>query len=57
MVFSNNTLTLPSTNKFLGLADADKCLGLFYVGYPKADLEWPKSHRRPIEYCTTWIEE
>tara|TARA_B100001287_G_scaffold276098_1_gene285765 strand:+ start:1814 stop:2404 length:591 start_codon:yes stop_codon:yes gene_type:complete len=37
---------------FLGLAEKDKCLGLIYLGYTKD--EWPKSHRKPIEYHTTW---
>ena len=47
----------PEMNAFLNLGEKDKCLALFYVGYPKPDLEWPKSHRRPIEYYTTWVEE
>lgn len=42
-------------NEFLGINMEDKCLGLFYLGYPAE--EWPKSRRRPIEYCTTWINE
>ncbi|MEO9532951.1 MAG: nitroreductase [Crocinitomicaceae bacterium] len=42
---------------FLGLKEQDKCLGLFYVGYPKPDYKWPKGHRKPIEYFTTWQEE
>jgi nitroreductase len=44
-------------NRFLGIGEADKCLALFYVGYPKADLEWPKSRRKPIEYYTEWVSE
>ena len=40
---------------FLGLSSRDKCLGIFYVGYP--DIEWPQAHRRPLEYNTTWISE
>ena len=40
--------------EFLGLEEA-KCLGLFYMGYPEG--EWPKSHRKPLEYVTAWIEE
>ena len=44
-------------NDFLNLKGEDKCLGLFYIGYPKTDLEWPTSHRKPIEYCTEWVEE
>lgn len=42
-------------NDFLGLGEQDKCLGLFYVGYP--DIEWPKAHRKPLEYVTKWISE
>jgi nitroreductase len=43
------------TNDFLGLSEKDKCLGLFYIGYPSID--WPTAHRRPIEYLTKWISE
>ena len=39
-------------NEFLDLGEKDKCLGLFYVGYPEG--EWPKSRRKPIEYITEW---
>lgn len=42
-------------NDFLGLGEKDKCLGLFYIGYP--EIEWPKAHRKPLEYVTKWIEE
>ncbi len=38
--------------EFLNLSEKDSCLGLFYLGYPS--IEWPKSHRKPIEYLTTW---
>lgn len=41
--------------QFLGLNDKDKCLGLFFLGYPI--VEWPKSHRKPVEYVTEWIYE
>jgi nitroreductase len=44
-------------NDFLELKGEDKCLGLFYIGYPKPDYEWPKGHRKPIEYFTEWVEE
>ncbi len=37
-----------------GYAPDDKVLGLLYLGYPAA--EWPKSHRKPLEYNTTWVE-
>lgn len=39
-------------NTFLGLNEKDKCLGLFYIGYPS--IEWPKAHRRPLDYTTEW---
>ena len=41
--------------EFLGLKEGAKCLGFFYMGYPEG--EWPKSHRKPLEYVTEWIEE
>jgi len=47
----------PAMNAFLGLGEQDKCLGLFYVGYPKPDFAWPKGHRKPIEYFTEWVSE
>ena len=40
-------------NEFLGLTEKDKCLGLFYLGYPS--IVWPESHRRPLEYNSSWI--
>jgi nitroreductase len=40
-------------NEFLGLDALDKCLGLFYIGYPS--IEWPDAHRKPLEYNTTWL--
>src|SRR5690606_28673567 len=39
-------------NDFLQLNEKDKCLGLFYLGYPS--IEWPKAHRKPLEYTTEW---
>ena len=39
-------------NDFLGLSEEDKCLGLMYLGYPS--IEWPSSHRIPLEYHTQW---
>jgi hypothetical protein len=44
-------------NEFLEIDEKDKCLALFYIGYPKDDLEWPKGQRKPIEYYTEWVEE
>jgi nitroreductase len=42
------------TKNFLGLNHKDKVLGFFYIGY--TDAPWPKSHRKPIEYVTEWIQ-
>jgi len=43
----------PEMNAFLGLGPEDKCLGLFYMGYPAA--EWPRGHRKPLEYINTKV--
>ena len=43
------------TNEFLGLNEKDKCLGLFYIGYPS--IEWPAAHRKPLEYHSEWFEQ
>jgi nitroreductase len=43
------------TKTFLGLKENDKVLGFFYMGY--TENSWPKSHRKPLEYVTEWINE
>lgn len=42
-------------NEFLNIGEKDKCLGLFYIGY--AAIDWPKKHRKPLEYTTEWITQ
>ncbi|MFK7758112.1 MAG: nitroreductase [Flavobacteriales bacterium] len=42
-------------NDFLGLKEGDKCLGMFFMGYPAE--EWPKSHRKPLEYVSEWFDK
>jgi len=42
---------------FFALEEKDKCLGIFYLGYPKEEIGWPKGQRKPIEYVTTWVGE
>lgn len=37
---------------FLGLGEKDRCLGLFYIGYPAIDQ--PKGQRKPLEYFVDW---
>ena len=44
----------PQFAQWLGLQDGDRCLGLFYVGWPKAGFTWPKAVRRPYEEKVTW---
>lgn len=39
-------------NEFLNLKEQDKCVGIFYVGYPIN--EWPKGQRKPIQHLTEW---
>ena len=45
-------ISSPKMNEFLHLGEADKCLGIFYMGYPAE--QWPKGQRKPIEYLTEW---
>lgn len=42
-------------NDFLELGEKDKCIALFYIGYPSID--WPKAHRKPLEYTTEWLSK
>jgi nitroreductase len=44
-------------NEFFELGEKDKCLGIFYLGYPKDEIGWPKGQRKPIEYVTKWLDE
>lgn len=44
-------------NEFFELGEKDKCLGVFYLGYPKDEIGWPKGQRKPIEYVTKWLDE
>jgi len=45
----------PEANEVFDLKEDDKLLGLIYLGYP--EVEWPKSHRKPLEYVTEWVNE
>ncbi len=35
--------------KWLGLGEKDRCLGIFYLGYPADGQPWPKGRRRTID--------
>ncbi len=42
--------------QWLGLEDErDKCLGLFYLGWPKEDMEWPESTRGLVSEKITFV--
>jgi nitroreductase len=43
--------------EWLGLGPNDRCLGLFYVGWPKQGFVWPKAFRRPVEEKLRWCGE
>jgi nitroreductase len=43
---------LDAFKEFLKIGEKDKCVGVFYIGYPS--IEWPKAHRKPLEYVTEW---
>lgn len=45
----------PKANEEFGFKTDDKILGLIYFGYP--NIEWPKSHRKPLEFVAEWIDE
>lgn len=38
--------------EYLKLEEKDRCMGIFYIGYPA--IEWPKAHRKPLEYVAEW---
>ncbi|RFC42856.1 MAG: Nitroreductase [Verrucomicrobia bacterium] len=41
---------------FLRLNPGDRCLGLFYLGWPKEKENWPKGTRSPIQERLEWFE-
>jgi nitroreductase len=44
----------PEAIEAFGYKPEDKILGLIYFGYPA--IEWPKSHRKPLEFVTEWVD-
>ncbi|MEZ5328304.1 MAG: nitroreductase [Verrucomicrobiales bacterium] len=49
-------LETEAANHALHLEANERCLGLFYLGWPKPDLTWPQSRRSPLESKVTWID-
>jgi nitroreductase len=52
---TGSVVTGEGMRAFLGLPEGDRCMGLFYMGYPA--IEWPKGYRKPLPDVTTWIEQ
>ena len=50
---SNPVVYTDNMNRFLGLGERDKCLGLFYLGH--AAVNWPDGKRSPIADKVRWI--
>jgi nitroreductase len=41
--------------ELMAWGDQVQCAGVFYLGYPVGD--WPKGHRKPLEYVTRWVAD
>lgn len=46
----------PAMNEWLGIAEKDRCLGIFYLGHPDASTPAARGRRRPIEDKIEWVE-
>lgn len=44
-----------SFTSWLGLEKKDRCLGLLYLGWPRAGLTMPAGRRRPVEEKIRWF--
>lgn len=44
-------------SEWLQLGAGDRCVGLIYLGWPRAGLNWPRSVRQPLETKTRWCDE
>lgn len=42
---------------WLNIGAEDKCVGLIYLGWPRAGLNWPRSVRQPVETKTVWRDD
>jgi nitroreductase len=43
--------------EWLQIGADDRCVGLIYLGWPRAGLKWPQSVRQPVESKTRWCDE
>jgi nitroreductase len=44
-------------SEYLQIGAEDRCVGLIYLGWPRAGLNWPKSVRQPVETKTRWCDD
>jgi len=42
-------------HQWLQLAPNDRCLGLFYLGWPRKQATFPQPSRRPVIDKITWV--
>jgi nitroreductase len=47
----------PQFARWLSILPEDRCLGLFYLGWPKEGLQWPESLRHPMAEKIQWLGE
>lgn len=43
--------------EWLQIGAEDRCVGLIYLGWPRAGLNWPQGRREPVESKTRWCDE
>ena len=44
-------------SEYLQIGAEDRCVGLIYLGWPRAGLNWPNSVRQPVESKTQWRDD
>jgi nitroreductase len=49
-------LYTPEMNAWMGIGADDRCLGIFYLGYPANPAEWPQGRRKPIAEKIEWVD-
>lgn len=52
---TSKVLTGAAMARFLGLGPEGRCMGLFYMGYPK--VEWPKGYRKSVRDLVRHVDQ